>query len=389
MAEVYTFDEAGMRAVVALVKEQCNEIKSLKRHLTHYATRRHEAVYLPAKGGVRLVTYTHLPAAYVISSTERQYYPQLCDSTWEIESDGEHSSATGERIYVANMGDLPLFSGGSGNGVALVAKAYTDPTYGEVWGVVEVLSERPFAGACYDWFSPDNVGEWDLSAPDKVLLRVAPNGGSAEEPSVSGDSRRWCFGYGGDVMLSHPGTYEVTIGARVLLSSSNPPRNTETTSDASAGTSHTHTYTVPTSITARIGVQQNFQPGVSTVGSSSLITNGELRIPLSIPGATYEAEKTFVFSTQTSPWHALKYTRLSVYFAAYDEVGWESSGSPEISLSRAWMIVRPGQRDDGAQYLETGVNQYPNGRSSPFVWYGSSSPSDEPDFIDKDGAAIP
>jgi hypothetical protein len=330
-----------------------------------------------------LVSYTHLPSGYVASSTERRFYPKLCDEAWVIKSDGTHEQSS-DRPYIVNMGDLPLYKGW-----AIVEKAYTDPDYGEVWAVVKVLSNSPRSGAMYDWLSPDNIGEWSLNPTEEVLLRTASNGGSAEEPGVGGDVRRWVFAYGGDIMLSHPGTYEVTFGARVILSSTDAPRNTETTSDASAGTAHTHTFFVPTSVNARIGVQQNFQPGVSSVGGTTI--NGDdsvLKIAVSIPNATYEAEKTFVFTNQFEPWHELFYTRLSLFFAVDDDVGYESSGTPTVVLQRAWMIVRPGQQDDADQGFGSGLNQYPSGRSGSFIWYGSTDSGDEPAFLDKDGAEI-
>lgn len=361
-----------------------------KRRIAAYHTarmKRHQGTVIPGGDDLRLVTFTHLPSAYNVSSTERRFYPQLCDSIWEIESDASHTN-TGERIYVVNMGDLPLF-GGTGGGWATVAKAYTDPVFGEVWGVVQVLSEAPYSGAMYEWTAPETIGDWSLNPTEEVLLRIAGGGGNVETPENSGDTRRWVFGYGGDIMLSHPGTYEITVGARVTLSSTDAPRNNETTGAASAGTAHTHTYTVPTSVTARIGVQRNFEPGVSTIGSgSTVLGDSELKIPVSIPNATYEAEKTCTFINQAEPFHGLSYTRLSLYFAVTDEAGYESSGTPEVTLSRAWLIVRPGQKAEEGQDFGNGVNQYPNGRDSIFVWYGSSDAGDEPPYIDKDGAEI-
>jgi hypothetical protein len=381
-----TFSDEATQKIVEMVFQRMRA--GFARQIHHLgAMRQHEGMDASDAEPPKLVTYTHLPAGYTVDSTERRFYPKLCDSVWEIQSDGSHAN-TGERPYIVNMGDLPLYS--AGTGWATVAKMYTDPDFGEVYGVTQVHGESPYSGAMYDWLSPETAGDWTLSPTEEVLLRTASNGGTALDPGNSGDTRRWVFAYGGDIMLSHPGTYEVTFGASITLTTVDPPTNTETTSDASAGTSHTHTYIVPTAIRARIGVQQNFQPGVTVVGGTSI--NGDdsiLYMPVSIPNTAYEAEKTFVFTNQSSPWHGLSYTRLSLYFAVDDNLGHDSSGTPSITLNRAWMIVRPGQRDNNAQGFGSGVNQYPNGRESTFVWYGSSDTGDEPVYIDKDGAEIP
>jgi len=49
MAEVWTLSEESIRKLAKLVRDQQQEIGNLRRHLAHYATRRHEAVYIPGK----------------------------------------------------------------------------------------------------------------------------------------------------------------------------------------------------------------------------------------------------------------------------------------------------------------------------------------------------
>lgn len=328
----------------------------------------------------RLVTYSHLPSGYVVSSTERRLYPKLCESSWEISSDDSHQ-ITNERFYIVNMGDLPLYMGW-----AIVAPMYNDPDYGEVWGVVQVLSESPASGAQYTWFTPGTAGDWTLAATEKIILRITAGSGNVLTGTSSGDTRRWVFPYGGDVMLSHPGTYEVTFGGKLRLSATDPPFDTETTSTDSG---HSHTYQLRKSLTGILAVQSNFQPGVSAIGSDSYLgTKATLYMPVMIAGEAREFEKTFVFTNNPSAWHGLGYTRLSLTLSCYDEVGHESSGTPKIVLDDAWMIVRPGQRDDSDQGFGDGVNQYPNGRDATRVWYGSSNVADSPAFITKAGAAI-
>lgn len=48
MAELFTFSEDGMRKLVDAYRSQQREMSNLKRHLAHYSTRRHEAVYMPS-----------------------------------------------------------------------------------------------------------------------------------------------------------------------------------------------------------------------------------------------------------------------------------------------------------------------------------------------------
>lgn len=328
----------------------------------------------------RLIRYSHLPAAYVESSTVKQYYPKLCEEEYVINSSGKLEVGS-DRFYCANLGDLPLYEGW-----ALVREMFNDPDYGIVYGVVEVLGRSPFNGAQYTWFAPGTAGDWTLAATDKIILRITAGSGNVLTGTSAGDTRRWVFPYGGDVMLSHPGTYEVTFGGKIRLSATDPPFDTETTSSDSG---HTHTYQLRKSLTGILAVQSNFQPGVSVIGSDSYLgTKATLYMPVEIAGEAREFEKTFVFTSNPSAWHGLGYTRLSLTLACYDEVGHESSGTPKIVLDDAWMIVRPGQRDDGAQGYGDGVNQYPDGRGTTFVWYGTDDTADEPDFITKAGAAI-
>jgi hypothetical protein len=51
MADLYTFSEDGMRKLADAFRAQARDFGNLKRMLAHYATRRHEAVYMPGVGG--------------------------------------------------------------------------------------------------------------------------------------------------------------------------------------------------------------------------------------------------------------------------------------------------------------------------------------------------
>lgn len=142
MAEVYTFDEQGMRKLVAAFRELSRQHSNQNRKLAHYSTRRHEAVYLPGAkteivqvvhpsettGEVVLANASGVHPGYV--ATANEYTLDRGDACWILFVDafdtddglvpavneeyygpakhsGSYSVSTDERpLYVVHRGDI-------------------------------------------------------------------------------------------------------------------------------------------------------------------------------------------------------------------------------------------------------------------------------------------
>lgn len=422
MAEIYSFDEAGMRKLATAFHAQKAEISNLRRHLMHVSTRRHEAVYMPSQPAMRYVKFDWLPAAYGGTRTgisgsaattngntnpsNLQYFPKLCtshavdSSTGEIDDDFSAQSS----IYVANLSQLPLTYGW-----ALAYKLTdSDPNFGTVWATDGAMMPSHYAPAFFSWTESqhDNPsGYWEFLDGAAKLIRTTTGSGFGTSGSGTVDQRNWAFGWGlsgsgseGDVMLSHYGRWEVTYGfTGYIQPDSAGVYDLHTTSDASAGTSHTHTIKIPAAMNVQFGIHVNFEPGTTVIGDAP-----DDQISLRFPGNVYGSlqywrtyEKTCIISSHASPWHGQHHTRISPFVKVAQD---SATGGDDLMfiMTECWMSVRPAKNisisnKSAYDYVGAGANQYPGGYNTPtagagtFVWYGGGS---EPIKLDEDGASV-
>lgn len=318
-----------------------------------------------------------------ISPTNRQIFPKLWTNAYSINSSGD-LEANSETGYCVNLGSLPIHTGWS----LAVKLPSTHPDFGDLWAI---LPDSPshYGTADFTWDSEPNSGDWTYADGDKKLIR--PGTGSTATSAVT---TLWAFPWGGDVMLSHVGLYEVTFGYQGKVSTTTPPYYTITTSGASAGTAHTHTFDRPAGFSVEFGIHQNFQPGTSVIGTNPNANHLMRNHHISHSFAVESYEKTVLVKTETSPWHGQHHTRLSLYIDVLLDSGASSAGTPTFILDKAWLNVRPARGNSSSQSAATdffgaGANQYPGGYNAglgTFVWYGGGT---EPDEIDEDGAVIP
>jgi len=343
----------------------------------------------------KIIRYAHLPAAFGGSSTtgisgsaavtngntnptNRKIFPKLWQNAYEMNSSGELIQST-DTGYVANLGSLPL-----NNGWGIATKlAGTTTNFGDVWAIFPDAPSH-YGTADFTWESEESSGDWTLEDGDAILLRAASYTGNTT-------TSLWAHRWGGDVMLTHPGVWEVTYGYRGYASEA---FYTHTTSDASSGTAHTHTFKLPAGFTVEFGLHQNFQPGTSTVGT---ISNSQHEMnhhhswgnPYNSNNHPQEYEKTAFVDFDSTPWHGQPHTRLSLFCKVTKDGSAEDDGNePRFVITRAWMSIRPAVGKGGVDFYGAGANQYPGGYDGvgdTFVWYGGGS---EPVYIDEDGAAI-
>lgn len=358
----------------------------------------------PVSSGPKLVKFTTLPAAYggnrqgisgsaVTSNgndnpTDLQYYPRYV-SVYGVNSSGDVVD-TGEDIWVANLGSLPLTEGWG------LAHKFTDsdPEFGTVYAINTDMSTSHHGAACYEW--QQNSGgspyTWIFNDGDSKLIRAATGLGL-----INPNSRSWAYAKSSDVFLTHVGRWEVTFGFSGYVGGDT--HTLETTGAASAGTAHTHDYKQDTGGTFVFGVHRNFQPGTSVVGTNA---NPLWNINVYVPGRHVTSganrrvmhEKTIYIPTQiVSPWHGQHHTRLSLF--GYFNAEYKESGTPTFNLEKAWMRVKPcmgtewDENNGNADFMGAGANQYPlndytsaGSGSGTFQWWGGGT---EPAAISEAG----
>lgn len=358
----------------------------------------------------KLVKFTTLPAAYGGSRTgitgsaastngntnpsNLKYYPRYV-SVYSLNSSGEIVDS-GEDIWVANLGQLPLTEGWG------LAHKFTDsdPTFGTVYAVETGMMSSHYGAARYQWetSAESSPSEWTFANGEAKLIRAVTGLGL-----VNPNNRSWAYALGSDVILTHMGRWEVTFGFEGYVNGQ--PYYAETSSAQSAGTAHTHTYKIGTGCNVMFGVHRNFQPGVSTVGSNFY---PPWNINTFVPGRhvslganrVVSHEKTIIIPSELAPWHGQHHTRLSLYCNVNFE-SWSHPGGgsdPTFKIKKCWMTVKPAlgtQWDNNVgneDFTGAGANQYPDddysttaSGSGTFVWWGGG---DQPPLIDEDGAEV-
>jgi hypothetical protein len=394
--ETTTFNRRAAQALVDELWEQ-------KRRLiaSHTATQqRHQAVYMPPSAAeYRMVRYDHLPAAYGgtgtqgisgaaatsngnISPTNRKIYPKLWQNAYVINSSGEYEADT-TTGYVVNLGSLPLKTGW---GLASKLPIGSHPDFTELWAVMPDAPSH-YGTADFTWLSEENSGDWTLKDGEAILLR----GASGSSTGVAA-TENWAFPWGGDVMLSHMGLWEVTFGYRGYVDSSDYPYYDHTVTGGGGGT-----YRLPMGFIVQVGIHRNFESGTSVVGTNP-DTTLEMRNHHTFSNDFFSStnwrtshEKTVYVESDQTPWHGQHHTRLSMYIKVTLDPLASSAGTPSFAIDQAWMNIRPARRNGRTGLSDgfgTGANQYPGGYSGgtgTFVWYGGGT---EPDMLDKDGGVI-
>lgn len=389
--EAYGFNEQTMREVIRRLDDVDKTYDMIRRRLATFATRRHEAVYMPGAAEVIYAKYGWQPAAYGgtgstgitgtaattngnIRPTTRQFFPKA-SSDWYILENGVLVAGSGSKGLV-NVGSLPIADGFC----PAIKIPGSDPIWSDLW---MLLPDAPshYASRMFTWATESAGGDWSFSDTDSRLIRAASG-----TITTNDNTRDWAFGWhSGDVMLSHFGWWEVTYGFKGHVSGS--PYIELTTGAASAGTAHTHTYQLPGGFHVQFGVHVNFEPGTTDIDSPEDFIDADC---YATPNGGITCEKTCWVETTDDPWHGQFHTRLSLA-CMVTEFSTDNPGT--FVLDECWLFVKPastsGNVGDGeGDGFGAGANQYPGGwndGAGTFVWYGGG---DVPIEIDKDGAEV-
>lgn len=381
--EIYTFSEEGMRKLVASYRAQQQEMSNLRRHLAHYSTRRHEAVYLPgsavkiisstetlyaAFGGtagtsgdyanvesnaLAISTGNYVPLSSGSEATQRKRvtYARTCH-VWERDSAGVLTD-TEEELEAFNPGSLPI---------PAYVFCYADKCHTSDTWVITGLVNPHDSGSRYFRMS----GASTIVAGNQQAKINRTDSWTDVHPSGSPETD-WAHKIGPDVYIHHPGTYEITYGAEVQRYSS------DTADDITWTDSRSDTVDLPSTMNVEVDLIQNHN--LTNITSGWPINNERLKF--TIPGGTSRgvtAERTFLVEHTLDTWHGYPYMRLSL--AIYCRTG---NASSEARLNEGWINIRPcGGGTNGGNH-GSGYNAF-LGTSGAFNWHGGGTAPAGGDF---------
>lgn len=388
MADIFTFSEEGMRKLVAMYHEQQRDMVNLKRHLAHYSTRRHEAVYLPGKGlkiveasstlyaafggeacyydsvasnALAISTGNFVPYAAASGSVaesgtavQRKVYPASCE-VQELDADN-NLRGTGEFISVFNPDSLPIHGG----------YYHVTKHSGDLWMVVSPYGNHQH-----------NSGGFFTSQGSQTFshgqTKLITNSWSVQSATTNG-STKFLYAVGESLYITHPGYYKITFGGAVRISTA--PANTYTTSGG-------QTVQVESGARATLRLHENINPSLGGITAQASTDQVGIVVAPSRGGADNDemtAEKTIHITTSLDNWHGQPYTRLNLSLECEAD-GTSSDGS--IGFDHVWINVTAmggyGQRNIGSGY-----NAF-LGTSGAFQWWGGGT---EPQALDETGAFI-
>jgi hypothetical protein len=395
MADLYTFSEEGMRKLVAAYREQQRDMVNLKRHLAHYATRRHEAVYLPGSAAKLVTPISTLYAAFGGGIDDENYNPNLdyanVDSNALAISTGNYiavasgSTATG-RNRVVYPGNCYVWEFDA-DGILRNSETTIEcinltglPIMGATWCLARKLHGS-------DYWAATKIGELASASKDFLItpgttlvaggeakiIRYAP---SLKPEGTTTGNQDWAYFHGNDVFIHHPGTYTITFGAQVTRYNSPTADVTRYTDSDDADY-----IDLPNPADVEICCLQNWNPSVDSLAAWP---QNERLIYMSLPakGGGCSSERTFTINHTLDTWHGQPYMRLSL---AMKVTGYGTTpADTEVNFRQGWIHIRP----EGGAYAGnegTGYNAF-LGASGAHQWWGGGT---EPGDFDEDGVAIP
>lgn len=383
--EVYTFSEEGMRKLVAAYRAQQNEMSNLRRHLAHYATRRHEAVYLPGSKPIKLVRNSDsLPAAfggpshlydlsssgglvesygnYVAGTTnvKRLVYPKQC-TVWTRDDDNYLSEAS-EVLWAYNPGGLPLPIGW-----------YWAEADGDLWRITGSLDSFSNHAAQYQIVKGSGTANFDYGT-SKFLYGSSWTGPFT---GASGSSRAFTY-LNSDVFITHPGTYKITFGATIITGSG----SSETTTNTDSGGD---TVTRPRPRVGHLALWKNFNPDLGDVATQDTGADTakifRARFTIAPDGDSVSVERTILMQCKLADWHGGPYTRLNLSVTSVNQTG--SGSGQALTYERGWLNIQA-VGDDQGHFSGPGYNAF-LGSGGAFQWYGGGP---APAFFDEEGVWI-
>lgn len=392
--EVYTFSEEGMRKLVAAYREQQRDMVNLRRALTHYSTRRHEAVYLPGSKCKLVTPISTLYAAYGGGDNSTSYNPNL--DYGDVESNALAIS-TGNYIPISAGSTATLLNRVTYPGNCYVWEENSSGVMYNTGTIIQCINPTglPIAGATWckahqlhgsDCWVATKIGELARASKDfliapgttvvagdeKKIIRYAPT--LQPEGTVSGN-QDWAHVHGNDVFIHHPGTYTITFGAQVT-------RYNAPTSDTTRYTDSDDAdyIDLPNPADVEICCLMNWNPSVDSLAAWPI---NERLIYMSLPakGSGCSSERTFTINHTLDNWHGQPYMRLSL---AMKVTGFGTTpADTEVNFRQGWIHIRPEGGAFGGNE-GTGYNAF-LGTDGAHQWWGGGT---EPGDFDEDGVAI-
>jgi hypothetical protein len=386
MAELYTFSEDGMRKLVEAYRAQQREMSNLRRHLAHYSTRRHEAVYLPGGTKTKIVTanqtlyaafgggfntnmnvhygnvesnalaistgnYIPLSAGDTATQRNRVVYPRNC-LVWERDSTGNLVRTT-EVLSAFNPGSLPI---------PRFTFCYAEACHGsDNW----VITGTVMPHASDSMFFSIIDGSTTIDGGTAKIIRASTFVHGPK--TTSSPLTEWAHKVDADVYIHHPGTYEITYGVDVSRNSSDSADDTQWTD------SDGDTLDLPNPLYVEAECLMNWNP----TGAGTITTNwpGNVPIKLAIPARTGSAgvtgQRTFMVNHTLDTWHGQPYMRLSLAIRCTSGDG---SADGKAKFNSGWIQIRPcgggvegGNQGSGYQLFHGGNFQWYGGGTEPAV----------------------
>ncbi len=399
MAEVWTLSEESIRKLAKLVSAQERELSNLRRHLAHYSTRRHEAVYLPGSKAKLVTPVNTLYAAFGGGVGDENYNPNLDYANADFNSlaistgnyialsSGETATARNRQVYAGNCyvwerdGDGVLRNTEETisciNVTGLPIMAGTWCIARKVEGSSEWVASKigEFANASKH-FTIDGDG-LIVSGGEAKIVRTAP---TPQPESTATGSQDWAYVHGNDVFIHHPGTYTITYGAEV-------DRTNSWTADTSRYTDSDDADYVDLPNPADVEVDCLMNWNHPLAGPTSLVSNwpiGGYLIYMSLPakGNKATSERTFTVTHTLDNWHGQPHLRLSL---AMRVTGHGTTASDTtVQFVKGWIHIRPEGGGVFGGNEGTGYNAF-LGPSGAHQWWGGGT---EPGDFDEDGVTI-
>jgi hypothetical protein len=391
MAEtIYTPNEEGMRKLAALIKENDRKHTNKTRRLAHYATRQHEAVYMPGSavkivipqstlfaafgGGIgdynanidygnadfnalAISTGNYIPLSEGSTATGRNRITYARDCTvMERDSSGILAPGT-ETISCFNPGSLPI---------AAYTMCYAQKFPGsDAWIITGTV--MPHAANTRHFEFSGSAVEIDGDSTDAKFMRNST--GTARPFDSSSALADWVHDDDVDVYIHHPGTYEITYGVAVSRGSSDTSDDTDW-----ADSDDSDTTTLPNPRTVECELIANWNPAGALAGNWDQGNTLRVVLPARVSGAI-TAERTFMLNHTLDNWHGQPYCRLSMAIGnceAFDPAGTAELQAWWVSIRAAGSPVQGGNQGSGYNAFL--------GTDGAFQWYGGGTEPESADF---------
>lgn len=394
--EIYTFDEQGMRKLVAFVRELERGHSNQRRKLSQFGDRRVQQVYMPGSK-VKIVTPKFfLFAAFGGGISDESYSPNL-----------DYGSVESNALAISTGNYIPLSSGSTATGRN--RQTYIGQCY--VWEYVDgILTNTLEELDCInvtglpimtgtwckaqkveggDYWFVTKMGEFANASKhfdipgeslqcDGTEAKIVRGTPTLEPEAVSYAEYDWAHVYNNDVFIHHPGTYTINFGAEIERSNNESADTTRYTD--SGGSQYID---LPNPAEVQVDCLLNWNPLLpGTLAANWPISTNLIYMSMPARGDVVTAERTIAVNHTLDNWHGQPYLRLSLAF----KVGGHGTNPADTKCTfrQGWIHIRPEGGGSSGGNEGTGYNVFLGASGAPQWWGGGTAPGD----FDEDGVAI-